>query len=119
MWLPTRAFELFRISQDTVTGLREELAATRSELVLTKAQLQHSQTSFDWLKSRVNALEIERAQLMQKAYGISVPVPEVVRTTVPMPASNMLDLNSALFEDIGDDAARELGQPIYGLPKAN
>src|SRR5258708_7155729 len=80
MWLPGKAFDLFKISRDTVDHQREELATVRSERDGLKAQLAVTQANFEWLRVRINSLEAERAQLIKKAYGIDVPVPEVVRT---------------------------------------
>ena len=108
MWLPNKAFELFEVSKDSVGSMREELSAIRTENAMLKSQLLTTEANFKWLTTRVNALEVERAQLIQRAYNIAVPVPEIVR-----PAANPLELNSALFEDLGDKLAREMGLPVY------
>ena len=108
MWLPNRAFDLFRISKDTVDGFREELATVRTERDGLKSQLATTQANFEWIRVRVNTLEQERAQLIEKAYGIKVPVPEIVRANVIGP-----QFTTALFEDIGEKAAKELGLPVY------
>ena len=109
MWLPDKAFEFFHISKETVDSLREDLAAVRAERDTLKIQLATSTNHFDWLRIRINTLEAERAQLIEKAYGIKIPVPELVRQNV-----NPLELNADLFTDIGDDAAKKLGMPVYG-----
>jgi hypothetical protein len=109
MWLPNIAFELFQVSKESVDKLREDLATVRAERDLLKIQLASSQNHFDWLRIRVNALEVERAQLIEKAYGIKIPVPEVIR----QPVMNPLDMGNALFEDVGDKIAKELGMPLY------
>ena len=109
MWLPDKAFEFFHISKQTVDSLREDLAAVRAERDTLKIQLATSTNHFDWLRIRINTLEAERAQLIEKAYGIRIPVPEIVRPNV-----NPLELNADLFNDIGDDAAKKLGLPVYG-----
>jgi hypothetical protein len=109
MFIPRAVFDLFRISKESVEGLREDLAAVRAERDLLKLQLATSQNHFDWLRTRINILEAERAQLIEKAYGIKIPVPEIVRTPINSP-----ELNSAVFEDIGDEAAKILGLPVYG-----
>ena len=108
MWIPNRAFELFHISKDTVNTLREDLAAIRVERDGLKSQLATTQANLEWMRVRVNALEFERAQLLEKAYGVKVPVPEVVRSqATPLPFS------SAIFEDMGEHTAKELGFPTY------
>lgn len=107
------ALELFHISQDTITAQREELAAIRVERDSLKSQLATAKANFDWLAQRVNGLEIERAQLIRKAYGIDVPVPEIVRTAQQLPSNAVLKLDTSLFEDMGDQAAKEQGFPVY------
>src|SRR3990167_130028 len=95
MWLPTKAFDLFKISKDSVDSIREELSAIRAERDLLKSQLTVSQTQFEWLRLRVNQLEIERAQLLAQVTGVKTAIPEIVRTP-----SNMDNLiNQFSFED--------------------
>src|SRR3990167_1634158 len=106
MWLSNQIVSMFQISKEAVEALREHLAAIRAERDSLKLQLSVSQNHFDWLRMRVNALEIERAQLIQKAYGITTPVPEITRTRTPG-----IDLNPDLFNDIGEDMAKKLGFP--------
>lgn len=108
MWVPSAVVDWFHISKQAVDSLREELAGVRAERDSLKLQLASSQNHFDWLRVRVNALEVERAQLIEKAYGIKIPVPEIVR-----PAKSPLELNTDIFNDMGDDAAKTLGLPTY------
>jgi len=108
MWVPREVADWFKISKDSVDALREELSAIRAERDSLQTQLSISQNHFDWLRIRVNTLEIERAQLIKKAYGIDIPVPEIVRTN-----PNPLELNADLFTDMGEDAAKKLGLPVY------
>jgi|GEM_PF-4888644 len=111
MWLPTRTFDLFRISKDTVDSQREELAAIRAERDAIKADLLSTKAHFEWLCLRVNQLELERAQLITKAYGIQMTAPEVV---LPSRVPPLAFDPSTLFEDVGDEKARALGMPVYG-----
>ena len=62
----------------------------------------------DWLRHRVNALEKMTAVLMQKAAGVSLPVPEIVPTR---PGSMTVPDFSSMpsFEDVGEEEARRLG----------
>lgn len=105
MFVPKALLELFTISKETVEKLREDLTTTRTERDLLKSQLATVNANFSWLTLRVNALEVERAQLIDKAYGIKVPVPEIVRTS----PSN-IDLNDFghLFEHIDDEDEKKL-----------
>ena len=110
MWVPASLLELFHIGKSTVDGLREELSAVRAERDSLKLQNAVSQNHFDWLRVKTNQLEFERAQLLEKAYGIKTPIPEIVRAP-----QFPIDFNPAsMFEDVGEKAARELGLPVYG-----
>jgi hypothetical protein len=108
MWIPNRAFELFHISKDTVDCLRIDLAAIRVERDSLKANLATTQANLEWIRVRVNALELERAQLLEKAYGVKVPVPEVIHSQ-----ATPLGFSSSIFEDMGEHTAKELGFPTY------
>jgi chromosome segregation ATPase len=107
MWVPKQVVDWFQISKDSVDELRAELAAVRAERDVYEHQLTVTQSSFDWLKMRINQLEVERAELIKKAYGISSPVPEIVRTPPELTMENFS------FDDVGNDKARELGLPVY------
>jgi hypothetical protein len=109
MWVPKHLVNLLQANKDTVDALREELAAVRAERDILHTQVTVSQNSFEWLRLRVNSLEMERAQLIQKAYGIEVPVPTVIR----QPKDILPMLNQAIFDDMGDKAAGENGLPVY------
>ena len=109
MWVPKEVADWFKISKDSVDALREELAAVKAERDLLKSQLQATQINLDWIRVQVNTLQLERAVLMEKAYKIQVPVPEVRRA---MPAD--FPMQHFSFEDVGDETAKQLGLPIYG-----
>lgn len=114
MWISKTVFDLFHVAKDEVTGLREEMAAVRAERDLLKTQLTGANANFNWLRLRVNALEVERAALVQRAYGIALPVPEVVTAqSTPLPDVNhLLGLSQSLFEDMGDPIAKEFGHVV-------
>lgn len=110
MWLPKRVYELFQVSKENVDALREELAAVRAERDALRVSEATAKTNFNWLTIRVNALEVERAQLVKKAFNIDIPVPEVVTSNRRANAlSNLPEMMSALFDDVGDQKAKELG----------
>jgi len=100
------------VSVEAINNLREELSAVRSERDALKLQLAVSQNHFDWLRLRVNMLETERAQLIQKAYGIQLPVPEVIRTPLPGQGPDESQKQFS-FDDVGEELARKLGLPSY------
>lgn len=114
MWLPKQVYDLFQVSKENVDAIREELAGVRAERDALRVSEATAKTNFNWLTLRVNALEVERAQLIKKAYNIDVPVPEIVRTnrsSTAMNPASLLELTASLFEDVGDETAKELGLP--------
>lgn len=108
MFVSKSALELFNIGRSHVDALREQIAASQAENRQLKDELAAIKANNDWFRVKVNSLEIERAQLLEKAYGIKVPIPEITRSTLPVPG-----FDQALFEDVGDKQAKELGLPVY------
>lgn len=107
MYLPNKAYELFRIAKDTTDAQREELASLRAERDGLVRQLAQANSTVDFMSIRLNALEAERAQLLSKVYNLNVPVPEVMRRT---PEANQLqELNAFSFDHVPDDVAERLG----------
>ena len=86
--------------------LQSELAATRAERDAIKLQLAISQNHFDWMRMKLNSLEMEKAALIQKAYGVTVPVPSIERAQQSDPGLDP-------FSDVGDELAKKLGLPLY------
>ena len=120
MWISEKVVGLVAQLTDTSNDLKQELSAVRAERDLLKVELGILQSNFSWLCQKINGLEVERAQLLQKAYGLNVPVPEILFN--PKTASPNSHPHSALppsmndfsFDDIGDAKAKELGLPLYG-----
>ena len=112
MWVPKEVADWFQISKDSVDALRTELATLKAERDVLKDQLRGAQINSDWLRMQVNSLQMERAALMEKAYNIRVPIPELARTTSLQSPISIEDFS---FSDIGDEAARKLGLPLYGI----
>ncbi len=120
MWVPSAAITYFdrlvKVSEDnalaaqkTNATLIEELAKARAENAVLRSEGQATKVNMDWLRIRGNKLELENAALLQKAYNISLPVPELVRT----PNAEFDNTQNFSFDDIGDEAARRLGLPVY------
>ena len=97
------------IAKPEYDRLRDAAAQTA---VLT-AQVASLTTTADWLRVRVNQLEHERATLFQAVTKLPMNVPSI-RPTEPYAASSapppatLRDM-AALFDDVGDTLARELG----------
>lgn len=76
------------------------------------AQKIKDDTTIDWMRHRINALEKERAILLNKVGGVHIPVPEIVPTrpgtiSAPLPFEGFDAMPS--FEDVGDHEAARLG----------
>lgn len=109
MWLSSKSiFDFFKISQDTVSELRSENRALAVERDHLKAELSKANVLQDWFRVQINLLQMERSALMQKAYGISTPVPELTRP--PAAPEGLPDFS---FNDIGDEMAKKLGLTVY------
>lgn len=114
MWVPKEVADWFKISKDSVDALREELAACRAERDSLKAQLSISQNNAEWIRKQINMLQFERTALLQKAYGITVPTPEILQTFAPQTKADALSGDMSIFDDVGDEVAKKLGLPVYG-----
>lgn len=94
-----------KTTQTRLSALSNEHYALQAVVNESRAQKVRDDISLDWMRHRVNALERERAVLLLKVSGISVPTPEIV-TARP---NTVTDLSELSFEDMGDDAAATHG----------
>ena len=101
---------ILEVAKESVDDLREQLAAIKAERDLLKDQLRVAQVNLDWLRLNYNTLQMERSALLQKTYGIAVPVPQVQRKIEMDPA---FDPSNFTLDDLGDDVAKKLGLPVY------
>ena len=111
MFVPKLVLEYFGVNAELVRNLQADLAVARSERDLLRQELLSHKVNADWLRVKVNDLEAQNKALLQKAYDISVPVPQIQRDTTFM---NELPNNFSPFDDMGDEMARKLGLPVYG-----
>lgn len=111
MFVPKLVLEYFGVNAELVRNLQSELAVARAERDLLRNELMSYKVNADWLRVKVNDLELQNKALLQKAYNITVPVPEIVRD---MHMTNELPGNFSPFEDMGDAMAAKLGLPVYG-----
>lgn len=111
MWIPGKVVDWFTAMRvEAVPELQAELAALRAERDALKLQAAVDRVNFDWLRMKVNTLEVEKTALMEKAYGIKLPAPEIVRTPVIGERPQMAEFS---FDDLGDNVAKTLGFPTY------
>ncbi len=115
MWIPKAIFELFQISKDRVDLQRQDIEVLRAERDAFRDDLSRQIILSDWLRLQVNQLQAERSALLEKAYGIRVPTPQISAVTNP-PGPTMDDFS---FDDVGDAVAKKLGFPIYTPPFAS
>jgi hypothetical protein len=100
MWIGRTEF--LRIFTDSI--------ADRSRACELVEQNKVLQTHLDFMRLRVNQLEMERAALMQQVTGVNVPVPQIKTSQEIQPSpQDLASAMSAHFEDMGDDEARKLG----------
>jgi len=106
MWVPKSFVSLF-------TSTHEDLAKLKAERDLFRDELTKSNLLNDWFRMQINTLQMERTTLLEKAYNIRVPTPQISKAPTlgefAGPSLENLD-----FEDIGDAVAKKLGLPIYG-----
>lgn len=107
MWLSKDLVGFFQISQDYVRELQVNLSKAQAENDVLRHENATLKTHFDWLRTKVNGLELERAGLLEKAYNIKLPAPEIARTHAPKPEPD------ALFDDMGDMMAKKFGLPVF------
>lgn len=108
MWVPSKIVEFFGLNAEMVRTIQSELAGVRAERDLLRAELTSAKINADWLRLRFNELERENKALMEKAYNIKLPVPELMRRPTVDPTFEQFT-----FDDMGDEMARKLGLPVY------
>ncbi len=97
--------------------LISEAAAGRATLEEKIARVAHLESSFTWLTQHVNTLALQNGQLLHKATGVNIPVPQIERGPATPPGTlGDGQFDSAIHEDMGDPAAKKEGQEIHGKP---
>lgn len=115
MFLSARFLDLIQVSKDNADSARETLAKVTAERDAARTELLTLRANFQWATTQINDLQYQNKALLEKAYNIRVPVPEIVRPVSRMPENfNVSDL----FEDMGDTDAKRQGMPVYD-PKSN
>ena len=103
MWIRRKHYDDLR---DLTWDVREELAVSNSTTRALEQQNKVLQVNLDWLRTRVNQLEHERAQLIFNYMGVRIQVPEI--QTVKQ--DDVHPLNAIPhFNDVGDAEANRLG----------
>jgi hypothetical protein len=100
MWFPGKASDILKIALESVNELRTSNAALAAELAATKSELASAKINADWLRIKVNDLEAMNKALLERAYSIKLPVPEIVQKPSNLPEI----FSQAMFEHISEDA---------------
>lgn len=99
------------INRDELAALRADLVEqrTRGAVLAEQASTHRTQTAF--LIARVNQLEKERAIMLRHITKLEIPIPELA--AIPERTADQREIlaamGSSMFEDMGDDAARQQG----------
>jgi hypothetical protein len=110
MFISDKLVSLLEIGKETVSTLREEASALRVEVAVLREQLSKAQIMQDWLRVKVNQLELQNGALLEKAYNIKVTVPEIAKRLTIDPT---FDPKNFSFDDVGNELARKIGLPTY------
>lgn len=105
MWISDKLAYILKFNLDEQIQIREDLAACRAKCEVLERSLAHTQSSFNWLAVRVNDLENQNKALLEKAFDIKVPAPQIAVKAPPI--DEMLKQFS--FDDVGDEVANKLG----------
>lgn len=104
------------ISRERYDSLTRELAEQRTKREAAETQGKLQQHTVEWLTVQVNTLQYERAALLQKVTGSPIMVPSIRSAESvppvgdrPAPKEQFFNQMAALFEDVGDEAAVQLG----------
>jgi hypothetical protein len=103
MWIPKTVVDLF-------SSTRDDLVKAKAERDVFRDQLSQATILNDWFRLQINSLQNERVALLEKAYNIRVPVPQIERTPIRSEDTSVKDFS---FDDVGNDLARKLGLPVY------
>lgn len=95
-----------RLDQAKIDALHETIGAMQERLIEAEASKRSAMTMRDVLVTRVNQLEEESATLRHKLTGLPQIAPKIERGS-PLRSSE-IGAGVDLFEDVGDDKARQL-----------
>jgi hypothetical protein len=103
------------IAKPTYDMLVQERMQLQANLTAAQALVASQKSTLEWLMLRMTQLEAERAKLLWKYMGVSVPVPEISHE--PEPGSSFDNPMNALpsFGDMGEEKAAKDG---YGWNEA-
>lgn len=105
--------ECLLLLRKVVDILQLQNTALQTKVELLQREREIAQNNFEWARVRLNHIEDERAALLWRVVGMSVPTPKVERGGQESMAETKKTLDDVIgqltFEDVGDEKARELG----------
>lgn len=96
------------VSRKVYDDLQLELVKAREEARAVTNASRAMETSLDWLRVRVTQMEKERAVMIERFYGVKIPVPEIVKAPDPF-ESHPLNNMGISFEGMSDTEAESQG----------
>lgn len=123
MWINTELFKRLMNSAEATELQLSTVSAGHAhactERDILREQRAKDEMTIDWMRHRINALEKERAVLLQSSTRLVFPVPEIAsvaahgKTSVFANAktSNHVPTFDSMpsFEDVGEEVAQEMG----------
>lgn len=106
MFVSDKLIGLFQVAKDTVDTLRTEAAAAHAEISALRQELAGLRATNEWMRHKINGLEVERAALFNRAFNTNIPAPEIVAAPTDAIKQTLTNLN---FDHIDDETARKLG----------
>lgn len=101
MWIRRRQLEFieheYRQARRDMDVQAGQLQAEQLRLHVENTRLR---SDLDWFKLRLSQVEKERAQLIQSAVGVKIPVPEFIPDESPQDALTEMH---AVFKGVGED----------------
>lgn len=112
MWIPSKLVSWLEVSRVAYENLEVEVAVLKAERDQLKSDLVATRINSDWFRVKVNDLELTNKALLEKAYGIKLPIPTIVREDTSYNDPNPYKLPQAIFDHIDDETAKALGDLV-------
>lgn len=103
------------IDKASFVKLIEQVATANAEAKVLSEQCRAHQTSIDWMRVRVNQLEMERAELFKRVTAIRIPVPEI-QTVETNPAMSSRSGNALMPPMTREDLENQMKRNLNEMP---
>lgn len=110
MFVSAKIFDWLKLSKDYVDEMKADLIQAKAELLALQDKCRTLQINADWFRMKVNTLEMTNTALMEKAYNIKLPTPQIMKQPTLDPT---FDPKNFSFTDVGEEMAKQLGLPSY------